>query len=133
MNANEIVAELGRRLGIGDISQDVEGRLALDTEEGLHIELQAAIDDPRVDFIAAIGTPRENNPKELMLDLLTANTTASGVCSPFFAFSRATREVVLSISFPVQLSMEAAESALQHLIERATYERNRLSNSLQAT
>ncbi|HEX8887185.1 MAG TPA: type III secretion system chaperone [Noviherbaspirillum sp.] len=129
MNMHEIVAEIGQRVGIPDFSLDSEGHAAFVTDQDLHIELHATDDRVRLKFNAVIGKLREDRAAQLMLDLLSTNAAATGVCAPFFAFHTSTREVVLSASFPVDLlPLEAAPDVLILLIERANAERARLAN-----
>ncbi|MEO5671664.1 MAG: type III secretion system chaperone [Ramlibacter sp.] len=126
MNAQILVTQLGQQMGVADLVLDNNGRAALATAEGLHIELHAVHDGPLLYLMTSMGQLRDERPADLMLQLLRANAAASGPGAPFFAMSRVGHEILLTSALPLDaLSAEALGQHVQHLIDRARSEQAR--------
>lgn len=101
MSMHEALALLAQHHGIPSLALDEDGVAAFVTEDGKHVELRGSPDGSTLDLAMAIGSLRSGLMRALMLDLLQANTAFLGLCSPCFALSGDAREVLLTVSIPV--------------------------------
>ena len=102
MSLNEALALLAQHHGLPPLTLDEQGNAAFVTGDGKHVELHGSPDGLTLDLAMAIGSLRAGPVRALLVELLRANTAFLGLCSPCFALAGDERELLLTVSIPVE-------------------------------
>ncbi len=127
MNAQELIAALGERLGLRDWAVDAQGACALSFPDGLRVELRFIEGRSGVCLVATLGELTRASRSEVVAGLLLANRSFSEQGDPWFALDRPSGAVHLcrTLSFAGQ-SPESVFADLEHLVVTARGFRHRL-------
>lgn len=130
MNMLDAVVALGEQAGLSSLALDENGRVAFDANGGARVELQGSADHSILNVIMAVGTLGAGDARSLLLELLQSNATRVGLCTPCFAVSANTGEVLMRVSIPIgQVTKDAVCGAFARLLESVSAAKSHFSGT----
>lgn len=135
MNLENLLAELGQRLGVGTIELDGGGGCVLAFDDNLVVEIEASDDPPGMTFSSALGPVPAGDRSAIFTELLEANLLGRGTGPASFGFDSDLDEIVLSrLINRTEIDIDSFEAELETFLQvlsvwRQRYDRHEIGNS----
>lgn len=125
MNSIETIAAIGAAFGV-ELAPDAQGRAALLSPDGLHIEMHADAAEGSLCAMVGLGSVRERRDAALALHLLRANAKCSGPGLPFYSLTAEGEVVLNTVLLAPMPGVDEAVEAIDTLLERAAAGRSEI-------